>query len=94
MPHSRATVSRKSRPPKWSLVRDARGSPEALRSPGRLPWATVLRRAFAIDVRECPRCAGYRRIVGAVTKPHAVRCLLGALELTAQLPPGRPVTAS
>jgi hypothetical protein len=27
----------------------------------------------------CPRCAGPRRIVGAVTEPHAVRRLLVAL---------------
>ncbi len=61
--------------------------PEAPRSPGRLPWATLLRRVFAIEVLVCPRCAGPRRIVGAVIEPHAVRCLLGALGLAAQAPP-------
>jgi hypothetical protein len=38
----------------------------------------------------CPRCAGPRRIVGAVTEPH----LLGALGLASQPPPHRSVTAS
>jgi hypothetical protein len=56
--------------------------------------ADVLRRVFAIEVSVCPRCAGPRRIVGAVTKPHAVRCLLGARRLAPEPPPGRPVTAS
>jgi hypothetical protein len=67
--------------------------PEAPRSPGRLPWATLLRRVFAIEVLVCPRCAGPRRIVGAVTEPHAVRRLLGALGLAAQPPSRPPVTA-
>ena len=34
---------------------------------------------FAVDVLVCPRCAGPRRILGAVTEPHAVRRLLAAL---------------
>jgi hypothetical protein len=41
----------------------------------------------AIEVLVCPRCAGPRRIVGAVIEPHAVRRLLGALGLAAQPPP-------
>jgi hypothetical protein len=32
--------------------------------PSRLSWATLLRRAFAIKVLICDRCAGPRRIVG------------------------------
>lgn len=34
-----------------------------------------------------PRCAGQRQVVGAVTEPHTVRRLLGALALAAQPPP-------
>ena len=36
------------------------------------------------------RCAGPRRIVGAVTEPHAVRRLLAAFGLAAEPPPRRP----
>ena len=61
------------------------------RWPGRLPWASLLRRVFALDVLVCPRCAGPRRILGAVTAPHAVRRLLVALGLAAEPPPGRRV---
>jgi hypothetical protein len=50
--------------------------------------------SFAIEVLVCPRCAGPRRILGAVTEPHAVRRLLAALGLAPEPPPGRPVTAS
>jgi hypothetical protein len=49
---------------------------------------------FSLDVLVCPRCAGPRRILGAVTEPHAVRRVLAALGLAAQPPPGRPVTAA
>ena len=35
--------------------------PEPPRESGRLPWATLLRRVFAIEVLVCPRCTGPRR---------------------------------
>ena len=64
------------------------------RSPGRWPWARLLRRVFAIQVLVCERCGGARRILGAVTEPHAVRRVLTALGLAAEPPPGRPVRAA
>jgi hypothetical protein len=57
--------------------------------PRRWPWAQLLRRVFAIQVLVCPRCGGPRRILGAVTEPHAVRRLLAGLGLAAEPPPGR-----
>jgi len=51
----------------------------------------LLRRVFAIEVLVCPRCAAPRRIVGAVTEPHAVRRLLAALGPAGPPPRGRPV---
>jgi hypothetical protein len=53
----------------------------------------------AIEVLVCPRCAGPRRIVGAVTELHAVRRWLTALGLglaaaPPPLPRRRPLTAS
>ena len=67
--------------------------PEAPRSPGRLSWATLLRRVFAIEVLVCLRCAGPRRILDTATETEAVRRLLGALGLAAPPPPHRSVTA-
>jgi hypothetical protein len=46
------------------------------------------------DVLVCDRCGGQRRILGAVTEPHAVRRLLVALGLAAEPPPGRRVPAA
>jgi hypothetical protein len=67
---------------------------EGLLGPSRLSWATLLRRVFAIQVLVCERCGGVRRILGAVTEPHAVRRLLVALGLAAEPPPARPVPAA
>jgi hypothetical protein len=63
------------------------------RSPRRWPWARLLRRVFAIEVLVCERCGSARRILGAVTEPHAVRRLLAALGLAAEPSPG-PVPAA
>jgi hypothetical protein len=60
----------------------------------RQPWARLLRRVFAIEILVCPRCGGPRRILGAVTEPHAVRRLLAALGLAPEPPPGRPAPAA
>lgn len=83
------------RAPAPGLVRRARvpGDPAPPQAPGRWSWARLLRRVFANDVLVCPRCAGPRRILGAVTEPHAVQRLLGALGLAAQPPPRLPVSA-
>jgi hypothetical protein len=43
---------------------------------------------FGIQILVCERCGGPRRILGAVTEPHAVRRLLAALALAAEPPPG------
>jgi hypothetical protein len=59
----------------------------------RWPWAP-LRRRVPLEVLVCPRCGGPRRILGAVTEPHAVRRMLAALGLAAEPPPGRPVPAA
>jgi Putative transposase len=72
---------------------DAGRAPERPPGSGRLSWATLLRRVFAIEILVCPHCGGARRILGAVTEPHAVRRLLGALGLAAQPPPHRSLTA-
>jgi hypothetical protein len=64
------------------------------RAPRRWPWARLLQRVFGFDVLVCDRCGGRRRILGAVTEPHAVRRLLAALGLAPEPPPGRPAPAA
>jgi hypothetical protein len=36
-------------------------------------WATLMRRAFAIDVLACPRCGGRLRVIATVEDPLVVR---------------------
>jgi hypothetical protein len=42
-------------------------------------WADLLRRTFAIDVLECPRCKGRRKLVALVTEPRSIARFLTAL---------------
>jgi hypothetical protein len=49
---------------------------------------------FAIEILVCERCGGPRRILGALTEPHAVRRVLAALGLAPEPPPRRPLSAA
>jgi hypothetical protein len=62
--------------------------------PRRWPWARLLQRVFGVEVLVCDRCGGPRRILGAVTEPHAVRRLLAALGLAAEPPPAPVLPAA
>jgi hypothetical protein len=56
------------------------GSPRPCRSAG-LSWSALLTRVFALDVLECPRCGGRRRIVAVHTGGEGLRALLERLGL-------------
>jgi hypothetical protein len=73
---------------------DAAGADAEAGGPRRWSWARLLQRVFGFEVLVCDRCGGSRRILGAVTEPHAVRRLLAALGLAAEPPPGRPAPAA
>jgi hypothetical protein len=68
-------------------------TPEAPRSdrPRRLAWADLLRRVFAIDVLECPRCGSRTRILAAIHPPDTTRAILKCLELPSRAPPAAAV---
>jgi hypothetical protein len=55
-----------------------------------LSWAELMRRVFAIDVLECPRCGGAMRILAAIHPPDATRAILESLELPPRAPPTAP----
>ena len=84
----------------WRSAIVPKPAPDAVRadaaawSPRRWTWARLLHRVFAIEVLVCDRCGGLRRILGAVTEPHAVRRVLVALGLAAEPPPGDAVPAA
>jgi hypothetical protein len=53
-------------------------------------WAALLRRVFALDVFECPRCGGRRRLVGVHTGGARLRALLERLGLVSASPWAEP----
>jgi hypothetical protein len=53
----------------------------------RLTWAQLLRRVFAIDVLECPRCGGRLRLLAAIHSPDAQTAMLDCLGLPPRAPP-------
>lgn len=53
-------------------------------------WAALLRRVFAIDVFQGPRCGGRRRLVGVYSGGERLRALLERLGLGSASPAGGP----
>jgi hypothetical protein len=53
----------------------------------RVDWATLLRRSFAADVLECPKCHGRLRVVAVITEREPVRRILAHLGLPTDAPP-------
>jgi hypothetical protein len=55
----------------------------------RVAWAPLLRRTFAVDVQQCPKCHGRLRLIAAIVDPPAARAILESLGL----PTSAPATA-
>jgi hypothetical protein len=53
----------------------------------RIDWATLLRRSFAVDVLECPRCHGRLRVLAVITERAAARRVLAHLGVPTDYPP-------
>jgi hypothetical protein len=56
----------------------------------RLAWAELLRRVFAVDVLECPRCGGPMRLLATIHPPDVTQAILECLELPSRAPPAAP----
>jgi hypothetical protein len=69
------------RPPNASTQPDADGEPPVERPPRSTyrPWAELLRRTFAIDALECPKCQGRMHLLAIVTEPRQVRRFLAEI---------------
>ena len=50
----------------------------------------MMQRAFGVDVRACPRCAGRLRLVVTVHDPQLIRAILELLGLPAEVPQPDP----
>ena len=88
-----AVVPRSSRDAELGGGPAPRPSPPEPQSPpssgaGRLSWAALMRRVFAVDVLLCSRCGGRRRIVAVYPGGQRLRDLLDRLGLSQ--PPGLP----
>jgi hypothetical protein len=42
-------------------------------------WADLLRRVYEVDPLVCPRCASTMRVVGFITEPAQIKCILDHL---------------
>jgi hypothetical protein len=71
---------------------EAEGPPAAVGAPRESAsrWAALLRRVFALDVFQCPRCGGRRRLVGVHPGGEPLRALLERLGLGSASPSGKP----
>ena len=57
-----------------------------------IPWAELLRRAFAIEVK-CAKCGGPLRLIALIKKRETIERILVAMHLPADVPelhPARP----
>ena len=67
----------------------APAQPDASRA-RRLAWAELMKRVFAIDVLECPRCRRRMRILAAVQPPDTTSTIFACLDLPVRAPPLAP----
>ena len=56
----------------------------------RLSWAELMKRVFEVDVLECPRCGGRRKLIGVITEGAVVSAILDSLGLPTRAPPQAP----
>jgi hypothetical protein len=67
-------------------VRRLLGGQLLARAP-RVPWATLMRRTFDLDVLACPRCSGRMRIVADIEDPAVAAKILAHLGKPTRAPP-------
>ena len=53
-------------------------------------WSELLKRVFAVDILECPRCFGRMKIIAAIQAPDVARKILDCLGLSSRPPPVAP----
>jgi hypothetical protein len=73
-------------PPSFHLT--SPDQPAGRQSPRyRVPWADLLKKVFAIDVLECPRCAGRLEVIAFIAEAAVAKRILEHLNLASQAPP-------
>src|SRR5215510_16358915 len=56
-------------------------------------WAELMKRVWALDVMECPRCRSRMRMLAAIHPPDATRRILECLGLPSRSPPVAPAAS-
>jgi hypothetical protein len=80
VPHSTRDADLRGGPARSPSPPEPQGPPSP--GAGRLSWAALMRRVFAVDVLLCPRCGGRRRLVAVYPGGQRLRELLDRLELS------------
>jgi hypothetical protein len=70
-----------ARPPEAAAAAAPSGRPGAGGRPRYQTWATLMQRAFELDVLSCPRCGGRLRLIGTIGDPDVIRKILMRLDL-------------
>jgi len=52
----------------------------------RLPWSQLLRRTFATDVEQCPKCHGRLRLIQSIAEPAVAHAILERLGIPTDAP--------
>jgi hypothetical protein len=86
----RSRIGPRPAPPVEPEVDDATASESEKRRGGYRPWAELLKRAFGIDVLECPTCHGRMKLVAMLTEPKGIRRFLAALGEPTDVPARSP----
>jgi hypothetical protein len=73
-----------------SEVLKAKEEPNAEATLNRLDWASLLRRVYAVDVLECPKCLGRMKVLAFLTEGRVVKEVLGHLKLPVEAPACEP----
>jgi hypothetical protein len=90
-PHRGAKTTRKSTGKETSCQpRCERGDPGQATGRRWIPWRELMRRVFALDVLECPRCKASMTVVSVAFPPDATKDVLDSLALPARAPPLEP----
>ena len=67
--------------------------PRTVPHPRNYTWAELMKRVWAFDVLECPRCLGRMRILAAIHPPGATQKILDCLGLPSRAPPVAPAAS-
>ena len=71
----------------WFLVVYARTqNPQPRIIAGNYCWAELMKRAFEIDVLECPHCAGPMRFIPCIMERDVIKAILGSMGMPTDSP--------